>query len=251
MTTPPSRAEAWLYRPRPTPSPRLTLFLFPYAGATAQAYRELCLGLPADIDCRALQLPGRADRRAEPLFTRMEPLVEALEQILPLEPPFAFFGHSLGALTAYALALRLRSRGKPGPEKLLLSGRRAPHLLPEDHIHDLSERDFIRAITLRYNGIPEVLLREPELLAMFLPPLRADLTIYETWAPPEAEPLDVPFALFGGLSDPNGTREGLEAWRSYTRGAFSVHVLPGEHFFLNTARAQLLPLLRDELAGIR
>jgi medium-chain acyl-[acyl-carrier-protein] hydrolase len=241
---------AWLFRPRPVARPGLRLFFFPYAGATAQVYRGLCMGLPEGVEGCAVQLPGRSTRYAEAPITRMAPLVEALAGALPLDAPFAFFGHSLGSIISFELARALRRRGGPEPRKLFLSGRRGPQLPPAPPIHALPEREFIDELVRRYNGIPAELLREPELLAMFLPPVRADFELYETWSYSPEAPLDAPFAVFGGLSDPQASRAQLEAWREHTRGGFSLLQLPGDHFYLQPAQAELLGALRRELSGL-
>jgi medium-chain acyl-[acyl-carrier-protein] hydrolase len=240
----------WFYRPRPVAQPRLALYFFPYAGATAQAFRDLCLGLPADVEGRALQLPGRADRYGEKPFTRMEALLDALEELFPPAPPtpFAFFGHSLGTIISFELTRRFRRKGKPMPRQLFISGRRAPHLPRSSPIHALPDKEFLDELIRRYNGVPAELLREPELLAMFLSTLRSDFELYETWRLDEEAPLDVPFAVFGGLSDAQANRDHLEGWRLHTRAGFSLNILPGDHFFLQSARAQLLALLAPDLA---
>ena len=71
-------------------------------------FRTWSDGLPADVEVCPVQLPGRGTRLMERPFTRLPPLVEALAQALVplLDKPFAFFGHSLGALVSFELARR-------------------------------------------------------------------------------------------------------------------------------------------------
>lgn len=71
----------------------------------------------------------------------------------------------------------------------------------------------------------------------------------ETYLHFHGEPLAIPVHVFGGLSDPATTDEGLEAWRSLTSGPFTLRMLPGDHFFLQSARAELLSAIGAALAA--
>ena len=94
-------AIPWItfYRPRPEASIRL--FCIPFAGGSSSSYRNWSNELPPHIEVGAVQLPGREDRYREEPFCRIDDLVEGLvDSLLPLmrDLPFAFFGHSLGAI---------------------------------------------------------------------------------------------------------------------------------------------------------
>lgn len=187
----------------------------------------------------------------EPLLTDLPALVEALAQGLRpwLNMPYACFGHSMGALIAFELARYLRRLGAPLPVHLLVSARRAPQILnPDTPLHQLPEPAFVDQLRLRYNGIPQAILTEPELMQLFLPILRADFTVIETYRYIHQAPLDCPITVFGGLQDGRIGRVDLEAWQAMTRNACQVHMLPGEHFFLQSAQAQLLRLVAQQLA---
>src|SRR6202035_2395188 len=92
------------------------------------AYRGWAAALPGDVEVCPVQLPGRESRLREPPFVSAERLVLALADALHphLALPFAFFGHSMGAMLSFELARELRRRGRPLPVHLFVSGRRAP-----------------------------------------------------------------------------------------------------------------------------
>jgi len=240
----------WFSFPRPNRQASLRLFCFPYAGGGAVIYRTWPAGLPKEIEVCAAQLPGRGNRHAEPLYDRLEPLVEALvPAILPhLDKPFAFFGHSMGALISFELARRLRSLHRVEPLRLFISGRSAPQTpKPERRTYDLPEREFVEELR-RLNGTPQQLLEEPEVLQIALPMLRADFAICQTYQFLPGPPLSCPLTVFGGLQDQEMGRAGLEAWRDQTTGPFALRMLPGDHFFLHTSQTLLLQWISQGLS---
>ncbi len=185
----------------------------------------------------------------EPLFKRVEPLVESMaEELMPyLEGSFAFFGHSMGAIISFELAQLLRRENKPGPSHLFLSGRPCPHrTVKEKPTYDLPEPEFIEELR-RMKGTPNEVLEHPELMAVLSPILRADLEICQTYECQPRPPLDCPVTVFGGLRDEDVSREQLEGWRDYTTSSFTVRMFPGNHFFLQSSTAVLLRLIAQDL----
>jgi medium-chain acyl-[acyl-carrier-protein] hydrolase len=226
------------------------LFCFPYSGAGASIYFQWPASLlPAGVETCAIQLPGRATRLAEPPFTRLEPLVQALSHaLIPLlDRPFAFFGHSMGALLSFELARHLRWHYGLCPMHLFVSGHEAPHLHQAPKLlHEMPEPDLIVELR-RLNGMPEEVLQNAELMALLLPALRADLALCETYAYLPGDALDCPISAYGGLQDREVDRDQLAAWRDLTNGHFSVRMFPGDHFYLATQRPLLLTTLAGEI----
>ena len=244
-----TKTNLWLACPRPNPQANLRLFCFPYSGAGASIYYPWSDTLPATIEVCPIQLPGRETRLAEPPFTRLPPLVKAAAQaLLPhLDKPFAFFGHSLGALVSFELARHLQRQRGPRPVHLFASGHSAPQLPDRDPpIHALPEPEFVARLR-HLNGMAKEVLENAELMQLLLPILRADFEICETYVYEAGEPLDCPVSAFGGLRDEYMSREGLEAWRKHTIASFSLRMFPGDHFYLNTDRLLLLRALAQDL----
>jgi surfactin synthase thioesterase subunit len=176
--------------------------------------------------------------------TLVETLVEALRPLL--DRPFAFFGHSLGAIVAFETARSLRGRGL-SPAHLFVSGNIAPHLPdPAPPIHALPADAFLRELK-ELNGMPQAVLDSQELLDIMLPVVRADFTLLETYQYDSQPPLDCPITAFGGLQDPRTTRSGLEDWRTQTVGTFDLIMLRGDHFFLDAERPLLLHAIAQRL----
>ncbi len=230
----------WLLA-RPGEQDEIRLFCLPYAGGGASIYREWTRALPAGAGVYPIQLPGRENRIAEPLLYTMEELVEAVsEAIAPyLQRPFILFGHSVGARIAFELARSLRRKWRLRPCHLLVSGSRAPHLPESTPLHRLPDDAFVKELR-RFSGTPEVVLQNRELMEIFIPILRADFTVSETYTYAEDAPLDCPIAAFGGTGDPEADPEEIAAWVHHTGGDFTMEMFEGDHFFLQTARASLL-----------
>lgn len=185
-------------------------------------------------------------------FSRVEPLSEALAEIFldHLELPFAFFGHSVGALISFELARKLRERQLPTPLHLFVSARRAPQIpKPKSPVHQLPDPAFVESVR-RYSGTPQQVLQDPELRSLFLPILRADLAVDETYVYLPQAPLDCSISALGGLCDPEVNMEELEAWREQTTKKFTLFMFPGDHFFLKQYRDALLTVISQDLSPI-
>jgi medium-chain acyl-[acyl-carrier-protein] hydrolase len=242
----------WIIYPKPNPKAYMRLFCFPYAGAGASIFRTWSAQLPPDIEVCSVQLPGRESRLKEPLFTDLAPLIHALTPaLLPhLDLPFVFFGHSVGALISFEVARQLRRLQHSNPLHLFISGRQAPQLPAIDPpIHQLPDAEFKEELD-RYNGTPRNVLQNVELMDLFLPILRADIAIDETYVYAPEAPLDGSISVFGGLGDGKVSRDSLSAWRDQTYGTFSLRMFPGDHFFLRSQQGALLEAISHDLVQI-
>jgi medium-chain acyl-[acyl-carrier-protein] hydrolase len=232
---------------KPNPRARLRLFCFPYSGGAARAYRDWQT-LPPEIDVCAIELPGRGNRLREAPLNKMSPAVEVVgkEIISLLDRPYAFFGHSMGAIMGFEVARLLRRCGKRGPTHLFVSGHKAPQIpKPERCTYNLPDAELIEELQ-RLNGTPREVLEHPDIMQLMLPLLRADFECIQTYSYKHEPPLDCPITVFGGLSDPFISRETLEQWREQTTAGFSLRMFPGDHFFLNKEQADLLRVLAQE-----
>jgi medium-chain acyl-[acyl-carrier-protein] hydrolase len=228
------------------------LYCVPYAGGGANAFRSWPEYLPETVEIRCIQPPGRERRLWDPAFDNMAPLVDAALNAVghELAGPFAFFGHSMGALIAFELARELRRRSASEPMHLFVSGHRAPQI-PESlaSVCALDDEAFVREVDRRYGAIPDEVRQNRELLELLLPGLRNDVSICETYRYRHDEPLDCPIDVFGGTEDHLEAGD-LEAWREHTKGAFGLTMLPGDHFFLKSAQGELMRALSGKLAGL-
>lgn len=248
MATSPSLSR-WVQPVRRTEEPAVRLFCMPYAGGGATIFRSWAKELHEDIELCPIHLPGRDERMGEPLMRRVEPMAGAIaEAIMPLlDRPYALLGYSMGSLVAFEVARALRRRGAPSPARLFACARRAPHSTRRvPAIHHLDDAAFIEAVQT-FNGLPEALLQNEELLAIFLPIMRADFEVLDHYVYTPEPPLDCPISVFGGDPDPTVHAGDLAAWGELTTAGARVTHFPGGHFFLRTARRALLYAIEREL----
>ncbi len=204
------------------------------------------------IEVCPIELPGRGVRLQEPAFRDMKPLVDAVgDAIMPyLDKPYAFFGHSMGALIAFELARWMRRLKLPAATVLFASGHTAPQLgCSHEPIYDLPDEAFKDKLR-QLNGTPEAVINNDELMALLSPMLRADFQVNETYRYDPEPPLAIPIVAMGGTDDRDVTIASLQAWQEQTSVGFSLHVFEGGHFFLQSAQRQVLQTLTEHLKTI-
>lgn len=230
----------WIIRLGGAVTPRLRWLCFPHSGAGPSAFRPFVSAVPPWVELLAVQLPGREARRQEPPLRDLARIVEEIGQALPEGIPWAFMGHSLGGLLAFELIRWLRRSARMLPLALVASAARAPHLpYPHAPIADLPDaeaRERLRA----FSGTPAALLDDPEVMAMLLPPLKADMALVETYRHAPEPPIPVPILGLWGEEDHVVRREEVEGWGRHTSAHFESVAVPGAHFFLRTERDPVL-----------
>ena len=232
----------WLISQQLTRDPPARLYCFPYAGRGASVFMPWSRPL-APIEVRGVQLPGREGRIREAPLARMGPIATMVADAVQREVgavPFAFFGHSMGGLVAFEVARELRRRGAPTPRMLFVSACRGPQIAWDmPAIRDEADPVLIERLRL-LGGTSEELLAHRELLALLLPAFRGDLAVLETYQYAAEAALELPICAFGGLSDTVVEQSAIEQWRAETTGAFELTMVPGHHYYLQSAQAELL-----------
>lgn len=246
MTTAPSK---WFVRDAPIARPSCRLFCLPYAGGSAGVFRGWQAALGSTVEVLAVELPGRSTRAREPAIPSLTQLVDLLveEVSARMEVPSLFFGHSNGALVGYRLAVELAHRGLPLPQRLVLAAKEPPHRDKREILHDLPTPQFVAKLR-SLNGTPAAILDDPHLLDAFLPFLRADFALSETYVHATCPPLPCALTLLGGRSDSDTDVEDLSAWADYFSSTPTLHLIDGDHFFIHSARHQVWRILRPLIA---
>lgn len=244
-------SDAWVSRFHSGPPGRPRLVCLPHAGGSASFYFPVSAALHPGIEVLAVQYPGRQNRRLEEPVRDIHTLADLVAGALRpwSAQPLAFFGHSMGAVVAYEVALRLQqAQGAATPAMVFVSGRRAPSTRREETVHQRDDDGLVRELR-RLAGTEAELLADQEVLRMILPALRADYEAIETYAPRSEEQLTCPVTALVGDSDPRVTLSEAQSWQRHTTGEFEMRTFSGGHFYLTTHQDEIIAMLRDRVTG--
>lgn len=232
---------------------QIRLVCFAYAGGSSTLFMPWLKYLPKHVELVLCQLPGRGARLCDAPYDQMESLVRDLTQALQIhnDKPLVFFGHSLGAKIAYELCCALREKKLPLPVNVIASASSAPfHARRRSPIHDLPHAEFIAALG-KLNGTPAVALNNPELMELYLPALRADFKVVETYINTSREVLNTRLTLMGGVLDETVSPAELADWNKLFTATTAIRWFQGDHFFINSKSFAVLQhvnkVLNDEL----
>jgi medium-chain acyl-[acyl-carrier-protein] hydrolase len=227
--------DVLLHIPNPRPTARIRIVCFPYAGGNVSTFLSWQHLLSPDLELVVVQLPGRGVRFSEPVYDSMDELVGdlffSIEKLM--DKPFIFFGHSMGARVAYEVSLMLYKYQRAIPMHFFASGSAGPQVqYPQrDIIHQLPEKAFIARLAAM-NGTSSELLCNEEIMSLLMPALRADFKIIETYTSEAKVILPCWVTVLSG-DDDDIQSEHLEAWFKLFEHNSGIHMMRGDHFFID------------------
>jgi surfactin synthase thioesterase subunit len=130
--------DLWIRRYHPRPDSLLRLVCLPRAGGSASFFYPLSASLPATAEALAVQYPGRQGRRTEPCAQSIGALAGQVAAGLREsedDRPLALFGHSMGSVLAFEVAVRLEQDGGAPLAGVIASGRRSPTRHVDERVH--------------------------------------------------------------------------------------------------------------------
>ena len=251
----------WIMHRKSNSFAKVKLFCFPYGGGGASAFRGWQVKLPDFIEVCPVQLPGRENRIKEKGFTNINTLVEILAKVIEseLDRPYAFYGHSMGALIAYRLAYQLWENGGNKPAHLLVGAYSSPSILPNPALKLMIEKFK----TIGFDDVPgpeiassvtpaklkkiakffdtifgnslETVVNE-ELARLLLPQQLSELQIVKSHVSNSAILFDLPITAFHGNKDQVVNEQEMNAWKELTKGSFTLHLIDYPICFLMKIR---------------
>jgi surfactin synthase thioesterase subunit len=217
----------------------LTLFIFPHAGGSATFYVPFAKAFSADIKRIAVQYPGRRDRG----LTELDSIPELAEEIFKMMAPtaknggrVAFFGHSMGGLVAFEVALRFQSAGNP-IAALFVSSCAAPGHIRYKELQG-SDHQILNLVAQVTDTNPDHLAND-EFASSILPTLQSVRAIAGYDRPPGVK-VACPIHAYVGDNDIIVADENMLPWSDRTTEEFSIRVFPGDHFYLNSNLPELV-----------
>jgi medium-chain acyl-[acyl-carrier-protein] hydrolase len=225
----------------------MNLYCLPYAGGSAAIYSQWKQYLNPYIVLKPIELSGRGKRFNEAFYNHIQEAVDDVFGIIKneiQETPYALFGHSMGGLIAYELAQKIGNYKLPNPAHIFISGRSAPHVKRGDErLYSLMNDIDFRQEVLDLGGTPQEFFDHPELLELFLPLLKNDFRMVETYKYNDsARPLDVDMTVLLGKQD-DLTKDHCDGWKQHTKLLCDIHYFKGGHFFLNNETKQVVQII--------
>ncbi|RJO67967.1 thioesterase [Nocardia panacis] len=243
-------SSLWIRSYNPSSDPNARLVCFPHAGGSASFFLPVSKSLAPTYEVLAIQYPGRQDRRLESPIGSINEIADSVAIRLTsfVDRPLALFGHSMGALIAYEVALRLQGNGT-NPVVLFVSGRRAPSRYRDEQVHLLDDSDLLAEVA-RMEGTDQRLLDDFDLMSSLLPTIRSDYRAVAAYRHDPGARLTAPVYAHFGVDDPHISIDEAEDWRIHTSGTFKLHSYTGGHFYLIKEGGKLTDSMRQVLTDL-
>lgn len=222
----------WIFGACDNEQARCRLFCIPYAGAGASVYSGLKRHICEDIAVCPIQLPGRENRRNEGLSDSSSELVSAIAEGISkkLDKPFALFGHSMGGMLAYELALRLEEYYDKTPMILFTSASSVFRDNSEKKVSELSGEE-LKSYLLSLGGVTEDFISSSELCSLYLPIIRNDYRLVENYDC-SLRKLSCSICAFASREDKETKFKNVLSMKYLTEN-FDLIEMSGGHFFIN------------------
>jgi len=213
--------------------PKLQFFWFCHAGAGSASLVRAARGLSGPLSLQVASLPGREHRFRDGLNLSLDELVDQLAAELraQIRGPYHLIGHSFGSLLSYLLAQKMIAAGLP-PLSLTVMTLAAPDRVNRNpRTAHLSNEEFLDYLDHRFGSVPRALRTNPEAAALFLPIVRYDLQLLESYVHQPTPPLPIPILALAGSDDRAVSPEAMRQWERFTSESFELQTIPGGHFF--------------------
>lgn len=229
----------WFVIPHPNPNALFRVFLFHDAGGDTRLYHgwEKLLGTEAEVI--AVELPGRGKQINKNACENLDHLIAALKPAMGhlLDKPYAFFGHSMGALIAFEMARSIRRSGMNQPSRIFISSAPALSTYSRHDIdYDTLEKDLFRSKAL-----------DSDLKQSLQKLLRDDLRLLKHYRYAPEAPLTVPLVVVHGSDDTRVSQTQAERWEMETHADIKVIARPGGHRYIEHDVKFLTDLIRKEM----
>jgi medium-chain acyl-[acyl-carrier-protein] hydrolase len=247
MTT--NKTADWLGANFKAETGKVMLFCLPYAGGGSQFYAKWQAFFGPSVQVCPVYLPGRERRIREPLHNNMMTLVDELTELISpfTGQPYAFFGHSMGALIGHLLACKLLQMGCAAPQHLFVSARGYMSAASmQDKVRATGFEQYLNSI-LGLSSQTAQVLENDALRKLFLPIFRADVQMCAEWQDDFVAPLPCPITAFHGDADTSVSLDSVRNWQYQTRATFDMKAIPGEHLFILQQAESIVQEIKHKL----
>lgn len=206
---------------------------FTHAGGNPENYLNWQKISSSSLRFKNFCLPGTGRRFTESYPTGIKELanqVAAEIDSFDLEN-YYLFGHSMGAVLAFEVALRVIKPAKG----LIVSASAAPANIPSERVMKMTkmtDKEFSKEIVF-FNGLDEKIVAGNDFISAFLKRIRKDFDLISRYNYQENKLLSMPLFTIVGDADPHVSPDAMEQWKSVTSGEFKSYIVQGDHFYFN------------------
>jgi Predicted thioesterase involved in non-ribosomal peptide biosynthesis len=231
---------------------KIKLFCIPYSGASAAVYSSWKKYLSPEIELCPIELSAHGRRINEPTYEDVPHAVKdvALQILRQLkkDEPYAILGHSMGSLLAFEVYHTLVAVGVHEPVHMFFSGRKAPQdQLEPTEFYKAPEDEFLKVVYM-YGGTTPMIMQNEELRNLFIPILRSDYKLTETYIWREHKnKIHCPITIVNGENDLSVSNADMNRWAEITDNVCDVYECKGDHFFLFQNAQEMLDIIYEQL----
>ncbi|NUI24484.1 MULTISPECIES: thioesterase II family protein [Bacillus amyloliquefaciens group] len=228
----------------------IKLFCIPHAGGLSSIYSEWSNSVGPEIELIPVELAGRGSRFSENPYKTINQAIDDITELILRKCDnkcYAIYGHSMGAYISYEVILKLMKITDNLPQHLFVSGKGAPYLTKETFISGLPDKQVIQWLN-KLGGIPKELIENYELMKLFLPVIRNDYKLIESYNHNIKKKLsNVTLTVLTGKFDESITIGEVEGWKEYSEKEVDVYQISGGHFFINESVTEVISIIKDKL----
>lgn len=225
------------------------IIMFPFAGGNMYSFRNMWEDLSIMFDILCPELPGRGDLIELSPISDINLLIDYIFtnyiQPLRLEKPYILYGHSMGALLSYLVAIELVKKKYNLPIYLFVSGREGPSSKKKEILHNLPFKSFFIRLQ-ELGGIPFELYENIDFLNYIEPIIRADFKAVENYNYEVSSKLNIPILVFYGSKE-DILYENLLLWEVVTNKKVKYIQMEGGHFFIYDHAKSIVKFIIDTI----
>lgn len=241
----------WLAHERVNGENGINLLCFAYPGGSASNFAPWKKLINEKINLLPILYPGREIRKSDPMQESVALFVDYFvhENQEFFELPYAFFGYCGGAVLAYEIAVRVKELYGKEPLWGFISSSEAPEYLKDSILEFPSEgtREDVIKYLLGLEMFDENIIRNNVFLDYYIPMLRADCKMLETYNYQVHDKFQCGFDVWLGTEDKNTAYEKAKKWERYTYGSIKIEEIEGGHFFVEANKEYICERINKRL----
>lgn len=229
----------------------IKLFCIPFAGGSSIEYYKWKDDLSEQVLIYPIELAGHGTRINDKLYNSIDEaatdVTNYIMKNLDEDDTYAIYSHSMGTLIAFETYYKLVNNNVKLPCHMFFSGRQAPYDLEDNtEYYLLPDEEFLKIVYI-YGGTTEEVMSDVSLKKLFLPILKSDFKIIETYVYKEKKPMDCDITILNGSYDQSILRYDMNEWEKFAGRGIEVKILYGDHFFLFQNCRYLCNIINENL----